>query len=325
MPDLGGRRAADLRTAALAHAARGWHVFPLRPDNRRNDPDQAKRPAFPDHSEDRCTRGDPRCRDGHTGWEPRATRDPQRIRRAWAFTPHNIGIACGPAGLVVIDLDTPKPGAEPPPEWTDMHPRDGADVLGLLAAQHTDGGDPGLWDTYTVATGSGGRHLYYRHPAGPPLRNTAGALGWLIDTRAHGGYVVAAGSTTGGRPYRVVDDRPPALLPGWITSLLRPAEAPPPRQVLGDFSAFRRGAYVRAAVARTLDRLAAARPGVRNAALYGAAVSLGQLAAGGALAEAEVAEALIPTALAIGLTERETARTIRSGLAAGALHPREVA
>ncbi|MCO8272836.1 bifunctional DNA primase/polymerase [Actinoplanes sp. TRM 88003] len=312
-----------LRAAALAHAARGWPVFPLRCDNRPHDADHPKRPAFPDHAEDRCTGTDPRCRDSHAGWEPRATTDAARITRAWAGTPYNIGIACGPAGLVVIDLDVRKPAAVPP----DGHDRygHGWEVFADLCAAN---GRPVPDDTFTVATGNGGRHLYFTHPDGPPLRNTQGdrgGLGWLIDTRAHGGYVVAPGSTVSGRAYQVLLDRPAAPLPAWLTALLRPAEVAGPRKVLGDFSAFRRGAYVRAAVERTLDRLAAATPGGRNFALYIAATSLGQLAAGGALTEAEVAEALTPTAHAIGLSERETARTIRSGLAAGARAPRRVA
>ncbi|GIE87905.1 bifunctional DNA primase/polymerase [Actinoplanes regularis] len=314
---------AALRAAALGHAGRGWHVFPLRPDNRPHDPDQAKRPAFPGHGEDRCDRTDPRCHQRHTGWEPRATTDPARITRAWARTPYNIALACGPSGLVVIDLDTRKPGAEPPVGHDGY--RHGLQVFTDLCHQH---GHPVPDDTYTVATGNGGRHLYYRHPAGPALRNTQGdrgGLGWLIDTRAHGGYVVAPGSTAAGRPYRVLLDRPAAPLPGWIVDLLRPAEPAGPRKVLGDFSAFRRGAYVRAAVRRTLDHLAAARPGERNITLLGGAVSLGQLVAGGALPGEEVIEALTPTALAIGLTERETARTIRSGLRHGARNPRRVA
>lgn len=312
-----------LRAAALGHAARGWHVFPLRPDNRPYDADQAKRPAFPDHAEDRCPGTDPRCRERHAGWEPRATCDPSRIRRAWAHTPYNIGIACGPSGLVVIDLDVRKPNATPPPGHNRY--RHGLAVFTDLCREH---GQHVPDDTFTVATGNGGRHLYFRHPVGLPLRNTQGdrgGLGWLIDTRAHGGYVVASGSTAGGRPYRVLADRPPLVLPDWIAALLRPAEPAGPRKVLGDFSAFRRSAYVRAAVERTLDRLAAARSPGRNNALYIAACSLGQLAAGGALTEAEVYEALTPTALAIGLTERETARTIRSGLLAGARNPRRVA
>jgi hypothetical protein len=52
--------------------------------------------------------------------------------------------------------------------------------------------------TYTVATASGGEHLYFRQPVGLQLRNTQGehgsGLGWCIDTRGHGGFVVAAGS-----------------------------------------------------------------------------------------------------------------------------------
>lgn len=308
-----------LRAAALGHAARGWHVFPLRPDDRRRDRDHAKRPAFPGHGEDRCTRTDPRCRDGHAGWEPRATTDADRIRRAWSSTAYNVGIACGPSRLVVIDLDVRKPGAPAPAGHGGY--RHGLQVFGDLCREY---GRP-VPATYTVDTGSGGRHLYFRHPGGPPLRNTAGGLGWLIDTRAHGGYVVGAGSTAGGLPYEVADDRPVAELPGWIVALLRPIEPVGPRRVLGDFSAFDRGAYVRGAVTRTLDLLGTARAPGRNNALYLAAMTLGQLAAGGHLTEAEVSEALTPTALAIGLTERETSRTIRSGLAAGARNPRRAA
>lgn len=80
---------SGLTATAFAHAARGWHVFPLRPGD--------KRPAVPN-------------------WEGRATAtDSTRIRRCWQHAPYNIGIACGPSGLVVIDLDTPKTGETPPP------------------------------------------------------------------------------------------------------------------------------------------------------------------------------------------------------------------
>jgi len=84
---------AALAAAALDAAARGWHVFPLRPGD--------KRPAYPDHTADRCTGTDPRCRAGHQGWEPRATTDPARITRAWTAAAYNIGIATGPSGLIV--------------------------------------------------------------------------------------------------------------------------------------------------------------------------------------------------------------------------------
>lgn len=311
-----------LRDVALAAAARGWHVFPLRPDD--------KRPAFPDHPADACTRRDPRCRNGHTGWEARATTDPDRIRRGWATVPYGVGIACGPSGLVVIDLDVPKPGQTPPPQWSDPACRTGADVFSLVCARHDDNGAPEVWSTYTVRTGRGGTHLYLRHPAtGPALHNTAGergnGLGWLVDTRAHGGYVVAAGSTVAGRPYTVARDAEVAGLPGWLAQRLAPAPLPPQQPVAVDLPTGRAGAYVNAAIARQLDHLRHATEGERNHTLYVSSVALGQLAAGGAIAVDQAAALLEEAALSIGLTRFETLRTIRSGLAAGAGRPRTVA
>ena len=186
-PPAADRAAAALLNAARWCAARGWQVFPLRPGD--------KRPAFPDHKAGDCTGRDPRCRGGHQGWEPRATTDPGRIGRAWARTPYNIGLACGPSGLLVIDLDRPKPGEMPPPQWALPGVTDGADVLAALCERH---GQPFPWETFMVRTRRGGLHLYFTAPPGVRLGNTAGdserGLGWLIDTRGHGGYVVAPGS-----------------------------------------------------------------------------------------------------------------------------------
>ena len=307
---------AALLAAALGHAERGWHVFPLRPGD--------KRPAFPDHGEDRCNRTDPRCRTGHTGWEARATTVPDRITRAWQRIPYNIGIACGPSCLVVIDLDMPKPGTVLPPEWVTEGVRDGGDVFAVLCGRV---GQP-FPNTYTVTPASGGTHLYSRHPEhGPQLRNTRGeagrGLGPLIDTRAHGGLVVAAGSIIGARTYTALDDTDPEPLPLWLAEPLYPE---PPRPVVPVvLSADRAGRYAQAAIDRTLNKLAATSEGGRNDALWMAAQSLGQLAAGGALTDEQVADALEPAARALGLTARETARTIRSGLTAGARNPRRVA
>ncbi|MEU7948494.1 bifunctional DNA primase/polymerase [Micromonospora taraxaci] len=297
----------ELLTTALAHAARGWHLFPLRPND--------KRPAFPDHTADQCTGRDPRCRTAghHIGWEARATTDPARIRRAWTHRPYGIGLACGPSRLVVVDLDTRKDGTTGPT---------GLDTLADLAAAHGTVIEP----TYTVTTGRGGTHLYYRHPDdGPDLRNTAGTLGPLVDTRAHGGYVVAAGSTVNGRPYRVDLDTDPAPLPGWLAALLAPAPLPPQRPVVVSLPTDRSGAYVRAAIGRETDRVAAAPAGERNRALYIAAVALGQLVAGGALAEDDAQSVLEQAGVTAGLSCAEAYRTVRSGLTAGARRPRQVA
>jgi hypothetical protein len=92
-----------------------------------------------------------------------------------------------------------------------------------------------------------------------------------------------------------------------------------------ELPADRHGAYLRAAIGRQLDHLMQAREGNRNHALYVSAVALGQLAAGGALRTDQAGALLEQAALAIGLNPCEVARTIRSGLAAGARRPRQVA
>ena len=219
------RAAAALLNAARWCAGRDWHVFPLRPGD--------KRPAFPDHKAEECTGTDLRCRSGHQGWEP-APLDPGRIGRAWARTPYNIGIACGPSGLLVIDLDKPKPGEEPPPQWAEPGITDGADVLAALCERH---GQPFPCETFMVRTRRGGLHLNFTTPPGVRLGITSGhserGLGWLIDTRGHGGYVVAPGSFVdlpdGTGRYQVLYDRPPAPLPDWLATLLKPATRQPPR------------------------------------------------------------------------------------------------
>jgi hypothetical protein len=87
----------------------------------------------------------------------------------------------------------------------------------------------------------------------------------------------------------------------------------------------RRGRYVAAAIRRQVTHLTAAPEGRRNHALFASAVALGQLAAGGALTDADVTAVLEPAALSIGLRPGEIARTIASGLRVGARQPRVVA
>jgi len=321
--DVRAELADVVTTAALAAAERGWHVFPLVPGG--------KRPAFPDHPAVRCDRADPRCRAGHVGWEQRATTDPDRIRRGWARAPFNVGIACGPSGLVVVDLDVPKTIDDTAPAgWAEQGATCGLDVLLLLADA---AGQPAPVDTHTVTTPSGGTHLYYRAPDGVQLRNTEGetgcGLGWKVDTRAHGGYVVAAGSIINGRPYATTDSRDPVLLPGWLAGALTPAQLPAPAAPVRLPTSTRRDRYLTTAVAAELARVEGAPPGERNRTLYVAAAALGQLVAGGALTEDYVRDALMhaaAAALAAGAySPTQLHATITSGLRAGAKRPRTVA
>lgn len=289
--------APTLLAAALAAAAHGWHVLPLTPTG--------KQPAI-------------------EAWEARATTDLARIRACWATGRYGVGIACGPSRLLVVDLDVPKPGATPATEWRRPGIVDGRDVLAALCET---AGQP--WpDTHTVATASGGLHLYYRQPAGTRLGNSHGRLGWLIDTRGHGGQVVAAGSTVAGRPYTVLDDRDPAPLPAWLTQRLtttmETASTPPTVQLRTG----RAGAYAQAALDTQTDHVRGAAEGQRNATLYMAAQNLGQLIPGGILDEPTARAALLAAAeVHVGVndfTHAEANRTITSGLRAGAKRPRQV-
>ena len=290
----------QLLAAALAYAARGWHVFPLRPGQ--------KRPALA------------------ADWEGRATTDEDRIRRCWGHGVYNIGIACGRSGLVVVDLDTPKdPGEAPPPGWALPGISCGADVFAELAARR---GERLPVDTFSVRTGRGGLHLYFTAPAGVELGNSAGRLGWLVDTRGRGGYVVAAGSVVDGRSYTVMCDAPAAPLPAWIAGLLqRPVPAArlgTAAGVLAQLDGQHASSYALSALRAEVQRVLDSAPHTHNNTLNQAAFALGQLVAAGLLPHDLVAEALQIAGEAVGQPPREAAATIRSGMAGGARKPRRI-
>jgi Bifunctional DNA primase/polymerase, N-terminal len=284
------RADGSLLRSALALAARGWWVFPCVPSG--------KRPAL---------RGN---------WQELATADEVQVCAWWGRAPYNVGIACGPSGLVVIDLDVPHGAQSREPATA---PASGTEALAALCDRH---GQPYPLPTYAVDAPSGGCHLYYAAPAGR-VRNSAGQLGVLIDVRAGGGYVIGNGSRAGDRAYRVRDERAPVRLPGWISALLQ-GEAPAAANRLpAPFPSGARGtAYAMAALREESLLVATARPGTRNDALNRAAFSLGQLAAAGLLPPLAVTTALTSAAERAGLPRDEITRTIRSGMTAGAHSPR---
>ncbi|AMM11222.1 DNA primase [Streptomyces albidoflavus] len=279
-----------LLSAALTAAERGWPVFPLRPGG--------KRPAL--HPETRCPRTGA-CAGGHVTWERRATTDPDRIRAAWTTGDWNIGLATGPARLVVVDLDKPKNETDAP---------DGAANLLALCER---AGQP-VPTTRTVRTASGGAHLYFSAPDGTHLRNTAGALGSLIDTRAHGGYVLAPGSIIDGRRYRV---KGPALirpLPGWLLERLAPPH-PSTGAVAPVFPLLRAGGRLATVVLdRETARARQAPEGSRNATLLACVRAVGRFVAWGDLDRTHVETAFQGAGEAAGLPPAEVSATIRSAL-----------
>ena len=100
----------------------------------------------------------------------------------------------------------------------------------MLARRAAAAGAPWPPHTLVVATATGGTHWYFRPPAGVELRNTQGGarrgLGWCVDTRGHGGYVLGPGSVRPEGTYRVVRRYPIAPLPGWLLTALTPQPTP---------------------------------------------------------------------------------------------------
>ena len=295
--DVTPRADPVLLRAALAAAVRGWHVFPCAVGG--------KRPAL---------RGN---------WQDLATTSPDQVRDWWSRAPYNIGIACGPSGLVVIDLDLPRDernDEDDDPEDV-LFPLSGADRLSGLARKR---GERYPGGTYIVDTPSGGCHLYFSAGDAARVRNSAGVIAPHIDVRADGGYVVGAFSRLGGRVYSERERRAPVPLPPWLSHLIRETHEPPtvtaPRPPITDRAQGR--AYAMAALRAETARVASARPGTRNDTLNRAAFSLGQLVAAGLLPPIPVITGLIGAAMQAGLSEEEAARTVRSGMAGGARKPR---
>jgi hypothetical protein len=285
-----------LRSCALDFAERGWYVFPITP--------WAKKPPVIDR------------------WETRASTDPHQINHWWRHTPYSVGIATGPSELVVIDLDVPKHGEPIPDQWAILGINSGTGVLRALARQR----GVTITPTYAVSTPSGGWHLYYTTPPGVVLRNTCNVIGWKIDTRAHGGYVLAAGSSVPPSGYELFDDRDPAVLPDWLHQALTPTPSPG-LSAPAVAAATNPDSYVAAAVRGETHRVRTAPSGQHNAVLCRAAYALGQLTGAGLLDETTArAELTTAAQVLIGAdcdcTPTEVARVITASLAAGARNPR---
>lgn len=228
-----------------------------------------------------------------------ATQDHDTITHWWADWPNaNIGVATGPtSGILVVDIDGP--AAET--AWRN------------LANPEDD-------DTLEVRTGRG-RHLYYQ--CTDPLPNTASRIAPGIDTRGHGGYVVAPPSIhPDGATYEWTAARRPRPLPDWIRQAVTPPAATngagDPAQVLNHPATH---AYAAATLHNLFGAVASAPEGQRNDALNKAAFAAGRLIAGGVLNEHDAEITLHAAASAAGLTTTETHATLHSGVTAGQQHP----
>ena len=278
--------------AALAYAARGWHVFPVPPGSKKSH-------KAAEHSDGRA-------------WG--ATTDPAEIARDWSRWPQaNVGIVTGPkSGLLVIEADT--------------EAGHGIDGIGNMAALIEEHGP--LPDTIEALSPSGSWHIYFRWPEGWNIINSAGQIAPGIDVRADGGMVVGVPSVKPGvaAPYRWKN--PPPLFdlgdcPEWLLRLAaKPERKLSERAMPGGRIDTGGTRWADAALRDEIAAVLAAPEGARNDALNTAAFNLGQIVAGGGLAEDMVVARLTAAAEGAGLETGEITATIKSGLDAGAKSPR---
>ena len=184
-----------LLDAALAYAARGWHVFPCH---------------TPTATGCSCAKRDACTNIGKHPWTKNglsdATTDAAKIRRWWQMWPTaNVAIRTGAiSGLVVLDRNDHKGGA---------------DSLEELERTYSP-----LPETVLALTGGGGVHYVFAHP-GSHVPTAVDLLGPGLDTRADGGYIIAPPSLhKSGKRYtwevlHEPDDTPVAPLPDWVRVL----------------------------------------------------------------------------------------------------------
>jgi len=291
----------SLKAAALTHAKNGFYVIPL--------VENSKRPLISD-------------------WQNRATTNPLQIDSWWSEHPNaNIGIACEVSNLIVIDLDTAK-NAAPPSPWLELGVKNGEDVFNEICS---GANDAQLFETYTVNTPSGGKHLYFYDQNVPIKQGTQVNGWWRVDTRSKGGYIVAEGSKiinaqTNKLESYSSDGKNSVVLnfPTWLRDELVPKVI---RQ-----SIFSQGVTNSTATSGTTkfssefaqqvltERCATIRitpEGSRNQTLIRHSTYIGKIIAMGSLDEAIAAKSLLEAALASGLTNFEAVKAIKAGIKYG--------
>lgn len=248
-------------------------------------------------------------------WGITATNDFNAIVQFWteidAYA--NIGVACKPSELLVVDLDTAKePGKLAKTEWAYLHDVYGPYVSGEEVFDEMifklASGDHEAYNTYTVRTPSGGTHLYYQWPSYWPRISQASPVKGVVDVRGnggqYGGYVLGEGSAIDMATYRHGGALAGVkIAPEWIRVLV--AERPQAPKVRRPVGIRQPGALSWSGL---VDSVRNAGEGNRNNALLWAARSMYSDGA----PESEAQEVLGAAARDAGLYDFEIERTIAS-------------
>jgi hypothetical protein len=353
-PSGGNERHRAALHLALEHATRGWYVLPLSPDSKRplgNCPTCREDGGKAPHRIEDC----PCIPAGAWCHGVRAaTLDLDRITGWWQRQPDAIpGIAAGPSGLALIDIDThgdpfpADPGtgllpgidlaAENIPEavWSEQSAyRSGRDSLRLLARLR---GGERPWPRepehrpVTVTTPSGGRHLWYQAPA-DNLRQALAphSIAWRIDIKAGWSYGIAPGALSGKGEYTITggDITHSGHMPEWLArEVIRVATRqqhrstpPPPRPTSTHLNERGPAAYLTTVINRGTTKLATLTDG-RQRALAALAYQTGGLLQWSGLPHDQTAEQLITAGTAAGLPHNTATRIVHRSLKRGLDEP----
>ena len=291
--------------AVLRYAASGWPVFILGRNKRplancRNCPTEGGPGS---HDPQGC-----RCLTCHGFYA--ATRDPRAVARMLALEPRGmLAIRTGAAsGLVVVDVDPDKGGL--------------ASLTNLMAR----GMAP---PTLYVRTGSGGLHLYYRHP-GPHMKilSTNGKLAPGIDIKADGGYIAAPPSVhpRTRKPYVWADEQAAivAMAPPLLTWCVQPDPRPAPHPGPRPAPTLTGGGAIShpdRLMSTLLSRISTAPQGRRRVTLYGCARGAARIVTAGHLTTTDAYDLLIAACDRAGWPPaKSTPAAIRDGFAAEGVH-----
>ncbi|MGW2513909.1 bifunctional DNA primase/polymerase [Streptomyces scopuliridis] len=326
-------------------AANGWPVHPLAPGRKTpaaNCPTCRSEPHRPQDCS--CHSAGRWCHGFHA-----ATTNPALLEAWWGGHPTlGVGVSCGPAGLVVLDVDAHcaevphrdrlLPGIPIHESVNLAGLASGFDTLALLAALRGQQNPADDVSTLRVRTPSGGLHIWYRTPEkGPRYRSSVGsspkaALAWQVDVRATSGYIVAPTTRTPAGTYSPLGPaRLPALLPGWLAAELQrtghpvtdpPTLLPPPRRTPARPAGQRAHRLLEPLLAQVEACAAAAEGTAFTEKLNRAAYTAGGLVASGHLTDSQARDLLTAAAdTARPHRGRHSRAVITSALSVGAGRP----